>query len=157
MRGNHYIPRMDWVSANELAVESLNRLQNDDQLYLANTRTGAARLLFEDKDEAYVDIYGSIDGDAEPALAARGEKGSKDLLWLSERDGWMHAYRVSHANGALHLMTHFDGDILTLAGADERDGLALLHGFAEGPDPGVSLSLPAGRNGRRGAGDGARR
>ncbi len=117
----HYIPRMDWLGANELAVEYLNRLQNDDQLYLANTRTGAAHLLFEDKDEAYVDIYGSIT--AMPNLRwLRGEKGSKDLLWLSERDGWMHAYRVSQADGALHLMTHFDGDIITLAGVDERDG-----------------------------------
>ncbi len=118
---NHYIPRMDWVSAGEVAVESLNRLQNDDQVYLANARTGAARLLFEDKDEAYVDIYGSIV--AMPNLRwLPGKDGSKDLLWLSERDGWMHAYRVSHADGAFHLMSHFDGDILTLVGPDERDG-----------------------------------
>jgi dipeptidyl-peptidase-4 len=118
---NHYIPRMDWVGAQELAVEYLNRLQNDDQVYLANGRTGAARLLFEDKDAAYVDIYGSIE--AMPHLRwLPAADGGRDLLWLSERDGWMHVYRVSHADGALHLVTHFDGDILTLVGADERDG-----------------------------------
>lgn len=42
---NHYIPRMDWVSANELAVEYLNRMQNDDQLCLANTRNGSGHRL----------------------------------------------------------------------------------------------------------------
>jgi dipeptidyl-peptidase 4 len=119
---NHYIPRMDWVGTqDELAVEYLNRSQNDDQLYLANARTGAARLLFEDKDEAYVDILGSLT--AMPHLRwLPATQGGKDLLWLSERDGWMHAYRVSHTDGTLHLMTHFDGDLITLVGADERNG-----------------------------------
>jgi dipeptidyl-peptidase-4 len=119
---NHYIPRMDWVGAqDELAVEYLNRPQNDDQLYLADARTGAARLLFEDKDEAYVDILGSLT--AMPHLRwLPAAQGGKDLLWLSEQDGWMHAYRVSHADGTLHLMTHFDGDLITLVAADERDG-----------------------------------
>lgn len=84
-------------------------------------RRDAARLLFEDKDEAYLDINGSIT--AMPNLRwLPGKNGSRDLLWLSERDGWEHVYRVSHADGALHLVTHFDGDILTLVGPDERDG-----------------------------------
>ena len=118
----HYIPRMDWMGAkDELAVEYLNRLQNDDQLYVANARTGAARMLFEDKDEAYVDILGSIS--AMPHLRwLPGSHGEKNLLWLSERDGWLHAYRVSCADGALHLLTHFDGDIVTLVGPDESGG-----------------------------------
>lgn len=129
---NHYIPRMDWVSAGELAVEYLNRLQNNDQLYLANGRTGAARLLFEDKDEAYVDMDGSIS--AMPNLRwLPGKDGSKDLLWLSERDGWMHAYRVSLANGALQLMTHFDGDIITLVGPNESDGRLYFTASPEDP------------------------
>jgi len=118
---DHYIPRMDWVGVkDELAVEYLNRLQNDDQVYVANGRTGAVRLLFEDKDEDYVDIEGSIR--EMPHLRwVPGAHGEKDLLWLSERDGWRHLYRVS-ADGALHLLTHFDGDVISLLGADESGG-----------------------------------
>lgn len=118
----HYIPRMDWVGAeHELAVEYLNRLQSDDQLYLADARTGAARLLFDEKDEAYVDIDGSVS--VMPHLRwLSGAHGSNDLLWLSERDGWRHAYRISDANGALRLVTHFDGDIITMVGPNESDG-----------------------------------
>ncbi len=36
----------------------------------------------------------------------------KDPLFLSERDGWRHAYRVNLKAREPHLVTNFQGDIL---------------------------------------------
>ncbi|HVT98110.1 MAG TPA: DPP IV N-terminal domain-containing protein, partial [Acidobacteriaceae bacterium] len=58
---NNYIPRMDWVGdSDEIVLESLNRLQNTNRVLIANAHSGATRLLFEDKDPAWVDIVDSF-------------------------------------------------------------------------------------------------
>jgi dipeptidyl-peptidase-4 len=50
---NHYVARMEWAkSPDELVLEYLNRLQNTNQVLLANAQTGSVRTLFEDKDAA---------------------------------------------------------------------------------------------------------
>jgi dipeptidyl-peptidase-4 len=48
----HYIARIDWaVSSDELTIEYLNRLQNTNQVFLANAKTGKARVFFTDEDK----------------------------------------------------------------------------------------------------------
>src|SRR5579863_610694 len=48
----HYVPRMEWVknSNQQLLLEYLNRLQNLNQVMLADANTGKVKTLFEDKD-----------------------------------------------------------------------------------------------------------
>ena len=42
----HYIARLDWVpNSNDLILEYLNRLQNTNTVYIANSQTGDARAL----------------------------------------------------------------------------------------------------------------
>ena len=45
------------------------------------------------------------------------------FLWLSERDGWQHIYRVSRDGGEPRLITRFDADVIELAGVDQSHGL----------------------------------
>ncbi len=53
---------MEWAkNSNELILEYLNRLQNTNQVLLADAQTGAVRTLFEDKDAAWVDYVRSLD------------------------------------------------------------------------------------------------
>jgi hypothetical protein len=72
-------------------------LQNLNQVMLADVRTGAVRTLFEDKDSAWVDYVRSLDW----------VQNGKGLLWLSERDGWRHAYVISLSDGKTTLITNF--------------------------------------------------
>ena len=81
----------------------MNRLQNTNQVTLADAQTGEVRTLFEDKDPAWVEIMDTFDWVGK----------NKDLLWISERDGWRHAYVVSRASGAPRLITRFPGDLMT--------------------------------------------
>jgi dipeptidyl-peptidase-4 len=106
LRGNthdFYIARMDWAgNSQELVLEKLNRLQNTNDVILADARTGATRTLFEDSDSAWVDVVDSLDWINE----------GKGLLWLSERDGWRHAYEIERADGMPRLITTGPHDVI---------------------------------------------
>jgi dipeptidyl-peptidase-4 len=116
---NNYIPRMEWVEgkSDELILQYLNRLQNDNQVYLASATTGQSHPLFEDKDPAfvdYVDQFEWIHGTDKPT--------TPDFLWLSERDGWRHAYLVSSSTGTARLITSFPADVISEVSVDEKNG-----------------------------------
>ena len=109
----HYIARIDWAgNSDELVIEYLNRLQNVNQVYLANAKTGEAHVFFIDEDKAWVDIVESLDWVGK----------DKGLVWLSERDGWRHAYVFSRATGKPQLVTNFAADIASLNAVDNKDG-----------------------------------
>ncbi len=109
----HYIPRMEWAgNSDRLILQYLNRLQNDNQVMLADAKTGAARMLFEDKDPAWVDYVRSFEF----------VNGGKQVMWLSERDGWRHAYLVSLADGSQQLITNFPGDVISEVAVDDAGG-----------------------------------
>ena len=110
---NHYVPRMEWAgNAKELIIEYLNRLQNTNQVLLANAQTGAVKTLFEDKDPAWVDYVRSFDWVGKDT----------GLVWLSERDGWRHAYVISRATGEPRLITNFPGDVISEVAVDDAGG-----------------------------------
>jgi dipeptidyl-peptidase-4 len=111
----HYIPRMEWAgSSDELMIEYLNRLQNTKQMMLADAKTGQARLFFEDTDKAWVDVS--------PIEAIGPKDKPGDLLLLSERDGWRHAYRADRATGQPRLITDFQGDVISEVAVDSAGG-----------------------------------
>jgi dipeptidyl-peptidase-4 len=48
---------MDWTdNSNEVILQHLNRLQNTDQLMIADARSGTVRTILTEKDDAWVDI-----------------------------------------------------------------------------------------------------
>ena len=112
----HYIAQMEWAgNPDEILIEYLDRMQQMNRLMLANAQTGESRLFFEDSDKAWVDSV---------PLDWIGHAGVKepDLLFLSERDGWNHAYRVDRATGKARLLTNFQGDVLEKVGIDQEGG-----------------------------------
>jgi dipeptidyl-peptidase 4 len=109
----HYIARLAWAgSPKELILEHLNRLQNRNDVLLADAQTGAVRKVFEDADPAWIDVVDTfewIDGDG-------------SFLWLSERDGWRHAYAVSKAGGQARLLTSGPFDVIDEVAVDPEGG-----------------------------------
>jgi dipeptidyl-peptidase-4 len=109
----NYIARMEWAeNSKELAIEHLNRLQNTNDLLLADAATGNVRQVFRDQDAAWVDVMDEI----------KWVHGGKDFLWLSERDGWRHAYLVSRDGSIVRLITPGDYDAIGIEGIDEKNG-----------------------------------
>jgi len=109
---NIYIPRMAWAeNSREVIFQHLNRLQNRNSVFLADAETGKSRLLYLDEDEAWVDVNDEF--------VWLGE--GRELLFLSERDGWRHAYAVSR-DGKSRLVTPEPFDLVSIAGIDEAGG-----------------------------------
>jgi dipeptidyl-peptidase-4 len=109
---NTYIGRMDWTeNPQEIIIQHLNRLQNTNSVLLANPATGDIRQMYQDKDDAWVNVNPSF---------TWLEKGNR-LLFTSERDGWRHAYAVSRTGDA-RLITTEPFDLLSISGVDEKGG-----------------------------------
>jgi dipeptidyl-peptidase-4 len=109
----HYIARMDWAcDSDQLVLEVLNRLQSDNQVLLADVATGAVRKVLEDGDPAWLDVVKSLD------WADHG----RSLLWLSERDGWRHIYKVSRDGGPFQILTHGAWDVMEQVSVDNHGG-----------------------------------
>jgi dipeptidyl-peptidase-4 len=109
---NTYIARMDWAAnSREVILQHLNRLQNTNTVILASADSGATRQMFVDAGDAWVDYN---------AAFVWLEQG-KRLLFVSERDGWRHAYAVSR-EGDARLVTTGAFDLVSVAGVDEAGG-----------------------------------
>jgi len=110
---NTYIPRMAWAgNSDELILQHMNRLQNANTVMIGNASTGDVRPVFVDKDEAWVEVMEDF----------LWMDGGKSLLWLSERDGWSHVYKVSRDGKDVRLLTPGDYDVLSLDRVDEKGG-----------------------------------
>lgn len=128
----HYIAQMEWAgNSKEVMVEYLDRLQQHDQLLLADAATGQAKLFFEDSDKAWVN--------SQP-LKWIGKEGANepDLLWVSERDGWRHAYRVNRKTGKANPITNFAADIMGVEAIDAGGGWLY---FLASPDDALRMYL----------------
>jgi dipeptidyl-peptidase-4 len=128
----HYIAQMEWAgNSKQVMLEYLDRLQQDDKLMLADADNGEARLFFEDTDKAWVD--------QEPLQWIRAAAGKEpDLLWISERDGWRHAYRIDRSTGEARLLTSFKADVMSVEGMDADGGWVY---FLASPDDPVRRYL----------------
>ena len=81
----NYLTKMEWSSNNELMIQQLSRKQNVSKLFLANTATGASKVLWSDTDKAWIDIEGTWNTN-DNAGWNWIEKG-KAFVWASEKDG----------------------------------------------------------------------
>jgi dipeptidyl-peptidase-4 len=104
-----YIARLEWAgNPREVVLQHLNRLQNTLDVLLGDAATGEVRPVFTDTDKAWVEIMDDfvwLDG-------------GRNLLWLSERDGWRHAYAVGGDGRGAHLLTPGDYDVLSVEAVD---------------------------------------
>jgi dipeptidyl-peptidase-4 len=110
---NHYIARMDWASnSDEVALQQLNRLQNTNLVMLGDRSTGKVRTILTERDDAWVDVDSDIEW----------LDGGKRFLWISERDGWRHAYVVSRDGASIKLITPGSFDLTSVESVDEAGG-----------------------------------
>ncbi len=118
----HYIPRMEWAAnSSELVLEQLDRKQQDAKVFLCSTATGAATKVYEETDSAWIDVKHRYSDDP---TGWEWMNGGKDFLWVSEKDGWRHLFRLSRDGKKETLLTKGNYDLISLKAIDEKDGYA---------------------------------
>lgn len=106
----HYIPYLEWSGPHDLLVQHLDRLQQHDDVVLADAATGAVHTIFTEQDSAWVDV------DRDIPWIDNGRR----FLWLSDRDGWRHVYSIARDGRDVRLLTPGDYDVERIDGVDER-------------------------------------
>ncbi|HMS38805.1 MAG TPA: S9 family peptidase [Pyrinomonadaceae bacterium] len=110
----NYIVMLEWLeNSNELILQYMNRLQNMNQVMIADAKSGAVKTILTEKDEAWIEL-------TMPRL--RWIDNGKRFLWMSERSGWQQVYSVSRDGKEVKLITPGDYDVESLAGIDEANG-----------------------------------
>jgi dipeptidyl-peptidase-4 len=118
------IARLQWADAATVLVQQLNRMENAHTYFVVDARSGAARQIWRDQDAAFITIgYGGLP-------EARPIRQGKEFLATSEKDGWMHVYRVAR-DGRETLVTRGNFDALSIDGVDEQRGWVY---FTASPD-----------------------
>src|SRR5690606_30545489 len=91
---NNYLARMDFIPhSNEIMVQQLNRLQNTNKVWIGDMHTLALTNILTETDAAFLELHDNIQWlDKE-----------RYFTWTSERDGWLHLYKVSRNGKEMQL------------------------------------------------------
>lgn len=121
---NIYLARMEWAAnSSQVMMQHLNRLQNTLTILLGDAKTGKTSPLFVDRDSAWVDVvddWGWLGG-------------RQRFLWISERDGWRHAWSISRDGQDVKLITRGDYDIESVSSVDTTGGWIYFRASPDNP------------------------
>jgi dipeptidyl-peptidase-4 len=134
-----YCPRLHWTPNNELVMSRLNRRQDTLDLLLAKpewaiydleekTRWIPTQLLLEETDKAYVDV----ESDNKLIFLTK----QPYFLWMSDRDGWNHIYRIPMNRAAAEMpvcLTPGNFDVTSFYGVDEANDKAYFQAATPTP------------------------
>ena len=129
----HYLVRVEFIpSTDNLLIQQLNRKQNSSKLFITETVTGNSKVIEQESDEAWVDIYQP----GNPYTISFTNSfiwlnGSASILWDSEKDGWRHLYVVSLDGKPERLVTRGNYDFTDITYVDDKKGYVY---FMASPD-----------------------
>lgn len=108
-----YLPRIYWTSnSNTLAYLRLNRLQNQLDLFYANTTTGESQLILQEKSDTYVDLNYNDN--------LYFLKDNKGFIRTSEQDGFKHIYHHEENGKLIRQVTTGRWEVSSMVGVDEK-------------------------------------
>jgi dipeptidyl-peptidase-4 len=108
----HYIGFLEWAgNSRDVLLQQLNRHQNEIRVLRADVLTGTVKTIITERDAAWLDLQDVIPW-TDP---------SREFLWLSERDGWRHIYRVDNS-GKQTLITPGEFDVIEPITVDQKGG-----------------------------------
>jgi len=138
---NHYLPQMEWSPDSRYVVfQQLNRLQNTARVIRGDAASGQTRVIFTDRDEAWVDVVEKW------KWTWIGE--GRHFLCLSERDGWRHLYAVSRSGKKVRLLTPSPFDVIGVVGVDEEQGCVYFMASPKNPTQRYLYRVPLDGSGR---------
>lgn len=124
----HYLTRMEWSDQNELVVQQLDRKQQESKLMYCNASDGNCRTFFAERDDSWVDLNAS-----DPSGWQWVNK-KQEFLWISEKDGWRHVYKISKDGKISTLLTKGNYDIDHIDAVDEVNNYLYFTASPQNPN-----------------------
>jgi len=119
-----YLARFKWLpSSKEIAAQMMNRKQQEMKLIFADRKSGKSREILVERQPAWINLG--------PSSSLYFMKDGKRFIWLSERDGYQHAYFYRIDGRLIRQLTKGDfmisaGSLISrsggLMGVDEKAG-----------------------------------
>jgi dipeptidyl-peptidase-4 len=107
-----YIPRIKWTNeAQTLSAQVINRHQNDLDLIFVDANSGAAKVVLNEKDKAYVDITDNLTF-----------LNDNSFIWTSEKDGFNHIYHYAKTGKLINQVTKGPWEMTAYYGFDSKTG-----------------------------------
>ncbi|WP_436517676.1 S9 family peptidase [Ekhidna sp. To15] len=107
-----YIPHIYWTKDTELlAVQRLNRLQNQMDILHVNVRNGNSKVVLSDKSDTYIHFTFCDD--------LTYLDNGKQFIYSSEKDGYKHFYLYNMDGSLVNQITKGDYEARTLVGLDQ--------------------------------------
>lgn len=115
-----YIPRIKWTQDPDLlSVRVLNRHQNDLDFIFVDAQQNSARVIMNEKDEAYIDITDDLTF-----------LNDNSYIWTSEKDGFKHIYHYDKTGELINQVTHGNWEVTSYYGFD-RDRKVIFYQSTE--------------------------
>lgn len=120
-----YIIRVNWLpNSKELAIQTMNRYQDELNILIANAGDGEAKQILKEKDPGWVNIHDDL----------YFLKEGREFIWMSERTGFAHLYRYSIDGNLINQITKGEWAVASSSGSaywvhrsvsavDEKNGL----------------------------------
>lgn len=119
-----YLPRVNWLpDSRHLAVQRLNREQNQLDLLLVDSTTGKCSPLLTEKDPYWINVHDDL----------YFFKDNKRFLWSSERSGFNHLYLYDLSGKQLAQVTKGDWEVSHVTGVDESKGIVYFTATEKSP------------------------
>ncbi|WP_282160822.1 S9 family peptidase [Ulvibacterium marinum] len=110
---NNYLARMDFIpNSDEVMIQQLNRRQNSNTVWIGDTKSMELHTIFTDKDDAWLDVHDNI----------MWLENGKFFTWTSEKDGWLHLYKVSRDGKQWSTITKGNMDVVRINCIDPKGG-----------------------------------
>lgn len=121
---DQYIPRINWTKdPNVLAIRRMNRLQNRQDLMLADVNTGKTNIIKTETSDAWVDINDNL------KFLENGEQ----FIYLSEESGYNHIYLYDMSGNLIRQVTEGDWEVTNYLGYDEANNRIYYTGTEDSP------------------------
>ncbi len=110
--GDYYLPRIKWTyEPGKLGIFKFNRLQNQFDIYIANSASTVCKSIFTDRNKYYVDEY-VLDN-------ITFLQDGKHFIYVGEMDGYNHIYLYTMAGQKVRQLTTGDYDVTDFYGYDD--------------------------------------
>ena len=125
----YYIPDIVWQkNSNNLYFVTLNRKQNNWNLYKYDFTTNGSDLVLNDSNDSWVDKKSFFTPNNNGSWTSRGgfsfaimENG--ELVWISEKDGFKHIYRNRLDGRPINQITRGEWEVNSINAIDANNGI----------------------------------